>query len=265
MKKTLLIAAAALAVGMTSVQAQNVYSQNVVGYYNITIPSHKYYLVANQLVNGSDVNQTNNNVQTVLKTGFISDPAGVNNTILYYWNGGGYNLYFYYTDLDAQNQFDPTFGDGWYDGSGNFANVSLTQGAGHFLYNPSSVPITNSLVGTVYQGTNVLSVVNGYNTYASISPTSTTNLVNFPGTSDPTGANNDILYLWNGNGYNLLFYYTDLDAQNQFDPTYGDGWYDGSGNFGSYNPSLWPKVGQGFFLHHTGATKLWTNSFVIPQ
>ena len=47
MKKTLLIAAAALAAGMLSVQAQsNVYSQNIVGYANVVAPvGGKSYLI----------------------------------------------------------------------------------------------------------------------------------------------------------------------------------------------------------------------------
>ena len=266
--KTLLIAAAALAVGIISSEAQ-VYSQNVVGYVNVTVPSHGYTFVGNQLQNGTDANQSNNNVQGVLKTGFVSDPDFNNNTVLYWWNGGGYNIFYYFTDADAGNQFDPTFGDGWYSGSGSFANVSLVQGAGggHYLYNPTGTPLTNTLTGTVVQGTNIYTINQGYNTYTLPEPVSTnlnSALVGFPGTSDPDFNNNDIYYHFNGVGYDILYYFTDADAGNQFDPTFGDGWYTGSGSFGSSNPALWPKVGEGFLINHVAATTvMWTNVFKV--
>jgi hypothetical protein len=40
--------------------AQNVYSLNVVGYYNVTIPANGFYMIANQL------NTTNNSLQALL-------------------------------------------------------------------------------------------------------------------------------------------------------------------------------------------------------
>jgi hypothetical protein len=273
--KTLVIAAAALAVGIISSEAQ-VYSQNVVGYINTTVPANGFRLIGNQLVTGSDANQSNNSIQTVLASGFVSDPNFENNTVLYYWNGTGtYNVYYYFTDIDAQNQFSPTYGNGWYDGGGNYpgANipvVSLVQGAGggHFLYNPTGTPLTNTYTGTVLQGTNVYTITQGFNTYTLAEPVSTNidcALINFPGTSDPNFENNDVYYHYNtSGGYDVLYYFTDIDAQNQFSPTYGNGWYDGSGNYGSANPALWPTVGEAFLVNHVVATpNLWTNVFNV--
>jgi hypothetical protein len=55
-----------------------------------------------------------------------------------------------------------------------------------------------------------------------------------------------------------------VDAANQFDPTFGDGWYTALGAFGSANPALWPKVGEGFFINHRAATTVtWTNVFTV--
>ena len=68
--KTLLIAAAALAVGITSSEAQ-VYSQNVVGYVNMTVPAGHYQIVGNQLINGSDANQANGDVQACFTSGAL--------------------------------------------------------------------------------------------------------------------------------------------------------------------------------------------------
>ena len=53
MKKTLLIAAAALAAGVVTSQAQ-VYSANVVGYVNAVIPANQLTLVANPLDDGTN-------------------------------------------------------------------------------------------------------------------------------------------------------------------------------------------------------------------
>jgi hypothetical protein len=211
----------------------------------------------------------NNNVQTVLASGLVSDPNFVNNSVLYYWNGVSYDVYYYFTDTDAQNQFDPTFGDGWYSGAGEFASVTLGQGAGggHFIKNASGSPMTITLVGQVLQGTNNYSVKPGFNTYVIPEPVGTnidSNLVNFPGTSDPNFTDNDVYYHYNGSGYDVLYYFTDLDAQNQFDPTFGDGWYTGSGDYGTADPSVWPKVGEGFFvLHAADTTNTWVNVFNV--
>jgi len=266
--KTLLLTAATVVAGFLSAQADTVYSQNVVGYINITVPPGGFTLLGNQLVTGTDAAKTNNNVQAVL-TNAISDANFISNTVLYAWNGAGYDVYYYFTDADAQNQFDPTFGNGWYTGGGAFANVSLNQGAhgGNFLKNASTSPLTITLVGQVLQGTNVISITPGFNTYSIGEPVSTnlnSALINFPGTSDPNFITNDVYYHYNGSGYDVLYYFTDVDAQNQFDPTFGDGWYTGGGAFGSTNPAVWPKVGEGFFIFHAvNSTKFWTNIFSV--
>ncbi len=56
MKKTLLIAAAALVAGVVSSEAQ-VYSANIVGYVNVTCPAGAQVLVSNPLDDGT--NQAN--------------------------------------------------------------------------------------------------------------------------------------------------------------------------------------------------------------
>src|ERR1700733_540872 len=63
--KTLLIAAAALAAGVMSSQAQGVYSQNIVGYVNLSI-SNGFNLVNIPL--DLDGTGTNNAVSTVIGT-----------------------------------------------------------------------------------------------------------------------------------------------------------------------------------------------------
>jgi len=49
MRTKVLFCAAVLAASLASSMAQNVYSLNVVGYVNVTLPSHQFYCVANPL------------------------------------------------------------------------------------------------------------------------------------------------------------------------------------------------------------------------
>jgi hypothetical protein len=49
MRTKVLICAAALAASLASSMAQNVYSLNVVGYVNVTLPSHQFVAIANPL------------------------------------------------------------------------------------------------------------------------------------------------------------------------------------------------------------------------
>src|ERR1700744_2623354 len=69
--KTLLIAAAALAAGVISSEAQ-VYSQNIVGYINLPL-SPGYTLIGNQL--STDLTGTNNTVASVFGTNLLVNTA----------------------------------------------------------------------------------------------------------------------------------------------------------------------------------------------
>src|SRR3954470_8755678 len=75
MRTKALLCAAALAAGAATSMAQsNVYSLNVVGYYNVPVPANQLVLVANQL------NTTNNTI-----AGLIQGPP---NAQFYKYNGG---------------------------------------------------------------------------------------------------------------------------------------------------------------------------------
>ena len=265
MKKTLLMIAAALAAGVISTQAQ-VYSQNVVGYYNITVPAHGYYFFGNQLVSGSDANQTNNDVNTVLSTGFISDSTGVTNSLLYVWTGSGYGTILTYFNQSDANTYWGVNQAGWYDGLGTRSTIAIKQGVGAFVYNGAGIPMTNTVTGTVPQGTNVVTITAGYNTYAIYEPVATnidSVLTGFPGTSDSTGVNNDVYYGWTGSGFGTILTYFNQSDANAYWGVNQAGWYDGLGSNQSGNTALWPKVGQGFMIHHIGASVQWTNKFLI--
>jgi hypothetical protein len=264
--KTLLLSAVALAAGLVSSwgQSSNVYSVNVVGYYNVSVPAGGYAFLANQLTNAG------NNVSLALTNGPRSDVNGVQNTVLFRWTGGGYSTYQFFTGSDADNYFliGPGSPDGWYDAAGTLTSTTLDQGAGNFLYNPSPVAITNTLLGEVVQRTNNIPIVTGFNALSLVPPVSTnidSLLGNFPGTSDVNGINNDIYYFFTGGGYSTLQYFTGPDADNYFliGPGSPSGWYDAGGTYQSLNPAFIPKVGQAFFIRHFTAPTNWVYSFTV--
>ena len=245
----------ALAAGLLSASAQ-VYSANVVGYYNVSVAPGGYKLIANQLTNSA------NDVNVVVGNGCKSDPNGIENTVIYLWSGVGYSIYQYFTGADADTYFLGSGSvNGWYDGGGSLAVGQLAQGTGHFLYNPSAVSITNTFVGQVVQGPFSRTIKTGFDTYSIIAPVSTNvdNFVGFPGTSDPNAINNDSIYIYNG-GYNIYQYFTGADADAYFLGSGSvDGWYDGGGAIQSSKQ----LVGQGFFLNHLTAPVVWNSTFTV--
>src|SRR5258708_2807982 len=98
--KTLLIAAAALAVGIISSQAQ-VYSQNVVGYYNVPVGGNKFGLIVNQMTNSAT------GISDIFGGTLVSDVNGVNNTVILLWdpNVSQYSSFQYFNAADAVTDF----------------------------------------------------------------------------------------------------------------------------------------------------------------
>ncbi len=254
--KTTILSAVALAAGLLSASAQ-VYSANVVGYYNVAVAAHGYQLIANQLTNSA------NDINVVAGQGCISDPAGANNTVLFFWGGSGFSSYQYFKGADADTYFlNSGSTDGWYDPTGTKAVAALKQNSGHFLFNPASTPLTNTFVGQVVQGPFTRTVKTGFDTYSVVPPVGTnvdSTLGGFPGTSDSNGANNDVIYIYNG-GYSTYQYFTGADADTYFlNSGSVNGWYDPTG---VSNPAQL-KVGQGFFIHHFTAPVTWNSTFTV--
>jgi len=268
--KTLLVAAAALAVSVATSMAQTTYSQNVVGYINQTIPANGYAIVGNTLINGSDAGQTNNDVNAVLGTGLVSQPNdppnSFNNTVLYYYNGG-YSTWYYFNAADAVTWGALSPGPGFFDLGGNKLVASVGPGQAVFLFNHSGAPITNTITGSVLQGTNTLpSIVTGYQLVGLPQPIVTNAVVAGYGLpagltsqpNDPPSAfNNDVMYLYNG-GYSTWYYFNAADAATWGALAAGPGFFDLGGN-----PAPQTAVNQGFFLLHHGSTLGWTNVFTV--
>lgn len=273
MKKTLLIAAAALAAGIISSEAQ-VYSQNVVGYVNQVIAPGQYQIVGNQLVNGSDPAATNGNINACLTTGFISSPndppSSSSNSVILVWNGAAFVQYYYFNQADATTWEGFASPAGWYDLGGTLANVNLTANKAAFIQNHSGSPMTITTVGTVLQGTNNTVINAGYNLLCLSVPTSTNpaattfglpgNLTSAPN-DPPTLNSNDSIYTWNGSGYVQYFFFNQADATTWEGFSSPAGFYDLGGS--PMPPSAYPQVNQGFFLYHSGAPVTWTNIFSV--
>ena len=232
MKKTLLIAAAALAVAVTSSQAQ-VYSANVVGYANIVTPASVNTLLAVPFKIG--VSNGANEVFTALPE--------FSQVLIWNINTSSYTLY--QTDTGS-----PT---GWSDaGSSPVPAPLLPVGQGFFL-NPAA-NTTNTFAGTVAVNvgtSNVLTLANASVNYlvGDFVPYagSVTN-----GTSSGGGANLNNLpefsqvLIWNANTSSYTLYQTDTGSPS--------GWSD-AGSSPVAPPTL--TVGQGLFISPAAANAKW--------
>jgi hypothetical protein len=255
--QTLLIAAAAaLAAAVTSSQAQTVYSANVVGYVNITVPANSFSLIANQLDTGTN---TINNV--LINGNLVSYGAnGAGESTLLIFTGAGFAQYSYFDAADASPE--PA---GWYDGNGNYATNLLNPGQAIFFQNPAISNVTVTLTGQVDQGTNIVgSVAPGFGFYSEPTALSGTALdstnVNFPAQDPYPGAGfADTYQAWTGTGYGpQLTYFNAADASPE--PA---GWYDGNGDYEDTVPAAWPNVGAGFLVEHFGGTSNWVQTFEV--
>jgi len=128
--KTLFLAAAALAAGLATSMAQNVYSVNIVGYVNVTNPATAYTLFANPLDNGT------NDLYILL-------PGAPNGAKVYVLSGGTLLL----TQKSGKGVWSPDFiippGNGFYYGN-------AAAGTNTFI---GSSPTSNSVplvAGTLY-------------------------------------------------------------------------------------------------------------------
>lgn len=235
MKKTLLIAAAALGISGIAAQAQ-VYSQNIVGYANVSTPNGGTYLLSVPFKIG--VSNGANEVWP-LSGGNPTVPDG---SSLLLWNGAGYTTYL----------SDSTSPSLWADDGGNplAGAPTLPVGKGFFLIPAGNT--TNVFAGTiaVNVGTsNVVSLPNG-GTYL-VGPTvpyagSITNGSGVTGAGGVNLSSNNALpdgtslLVWTGAGYTTYL----------SDSTSPSLWADDGGNPLANAPSV--SVGQGFFVIPAG-------------
>jgi hypothetical protein len=179
MRKSLLLAAAALTAGAIGASAQ-VYSANVVGYINVTC-APGLTLIANQL------NNTNNTVGAIF-------PANLPEELqLWTWNGVGFDQTTYYGPVD-----------GWDDPS-----VEFPPGTGGFINNPTATNVVITFVGEVMQGSLTNAYDAGLTLVGSIVPQAG-NVETDLGLT--TLAIEDQVWTWNGAGYDQYTYYGPVDG-----------------------------------------------------
>ena len=242
--KTLLMSAAALlAAGIVSSQAQPVYSQNVVGYASVVTPSSGVnYLISVPFSIG-----VSNGANEIWPSGTLPDFS-----YILTWDPNTVSYTTFYADSSSPS--------GWDDGSFNpLAGAPvLPVGKGFFL-SPSAANVTNVFAGTI--------AVNVGTSNQMVLPSSGVNyLVGcvVPYAGAVTNGNNsgggpnlsaagglpDFSYMliWNPGTVSYATYYSDSSSPS--------GWDDGSFNPLATPPSI--TVGQGFFLSPSAGPYTWT-------
>jgi hypothetical protein len=179
MRTKALLGAAILAAGLATSMAQNVYSLNVVGYYNVTVPAGKFAMIANQL------NSTNMTLSAL-----IPNPPP-NSTVFKYTTGAGYQ------DVYTFDEFDLVWKPN--------GNLEMKPGEGYFFQNGDTAnPYTITLVGEVPQGPLTNAIPAGYSIKSSIVPQGG-DLTTMGLVGDP----NDTIYRYTpGQGYTPAGVYT---------------------------------------------------------
>lgn len=171
--KTLLLTAA-LAMASVATSMAQVYSVNIVGYVNLTIPLG-FSMIADQLKNSPD-----NKITTVL-------PAPLENTEIYKFVGGNYKVL--------------TFLGGAWE-SEDAANLDLTLGSGEGAFINSPALTTATFVGEVYTGTVNVPVARNFSIISSAIP-QTGKLQTALGFAP---VENDEVYKWTGSAFNVYSY-----------------------------------------------------------
>jgi len=232
--KTLLLAAALTAAGIASTLAQsNVYSLNVVGYVNVTVPQNKYAIVSTPL---NFTGTGGNNITNVIG-GTIPD-----GTLVFKFSGGSF--------ADPETY---VAGFGWYPGE-----QSLPPGSGYFIKTPNSGgTATLTFVGEVFQGNHTNALSSGYSLAGS-------QVAQSVPLGDASTAQQTTMHFPAVDSDNLFFF--DVPTQSYKDPvTYvsGYGWFDSgpSGPGPVTGPS--PAVAEGFFIQK-GAAANWVRNFTVP-
>ena len=164
MRTKALLGLAALAVGLSTSVAQNVYSLNVVGYVNVTLTANQLSLLSLPVapVDG------NFNITNTIVLDDTQDGA-----VIYKWAGTGWDPNLYQ----------------WFAGAGWSPSTVISNGQAFFLAPAAAGTLT--FVGQVPQGALSYTIPPGLSTLANMVPVST----NFPGST--VGNDGDTIYLWN--------------------------------------------------------------------
>src|SRR5262245_50825581 len=141
MRTKALLLTAALAVGAATSSMAQVFSQNVVGYVNVTVTNGQFLCVANPLNNGTNtLDEILPNAPNSTTTAFEFTPAG----------------FVSYTKR----------ANGWAGAAGK----PFGPGKGFFIQNTATTPITLTFVGEVPEGSKTVAIASGFNLIASSFP-----------------------------------------------------------------------------------------------
>jgi len=225
--KVLLATAAVSAAGILASNADPVYSANVVGFVNISIPKF-FSLIANPL------NGTNNNINTILP---LATPDVIpDGTTIQKWNSA----------LQQFGDADTYYGTvGWLDSSFNPSSLVLNPGEGAFIN--MTDPATLTFVGEVPQGSLSNSVPINFSIMAQLTPQK----IGIDATGFPAG-----------DGDTVQFYNSGTQSYTEALTYYlGYGWADK--DFILVDPT--PEIGAAFFYNRVPAngTATWTRSFNV--
>jgi hypothetical protein len=242
-KTLLLTAAALLAAGIASTQAQPVYSQNIVGYASVATPvANKNYLITIPFAIG--VSNGANEIWPLVG----GQPTLPDGSQVLIWNGHGYTTY-------LSDSGSPTL---WDDNNGSSLTFSPTLPVGQgFFLNPAAAHVTNTFAGTiaVNVGTSYqMSLPNLGKNYlvGSVVPyagyvTNGNNSTGGPNLSINGGLpDGSQLLVWTGKGYTT--YLSDSGSPSL--------WDDNNGSSLPQPPSI--TVGQGFFINPAANNYVWT-------
>lgn len=218
--KTILAAAAFIAVGVLASKAQNVYSLNIVGYVNIPVGS--LTAIANPLRSGpsGEVDRADHVV-----------PYSEGDTIQV-WTGVSWKAY----------SMDSLSSSGWTDDGGDVDASSLPilgPGVGFFYGNNSGISQI-TLVGEVRTGANAVTLPPGLTPTGSSLPYSGNISTGSVGLDVQDG---DVIQTWTGAAWKAV-------TRDELSDT---GWIDDNGD--AAEPTL--AVGQAFFYLNNGASFNW--------
>jgi hypothetical protein len=219
-------------------QSSNVYSLNVVGYYNVTAPAQTLVMIANQL------NTTNNAIQYVLAP---SNAASADGALVYKFGGGNYTI----LDFDGVDTA-PGFPNGYWEQNGN-VDTTTTLAPGEGVFYRAITASTLTFVGEVLQGALVNTLpVNTLAQRSSMVPQQgklTTDL-GLP------GEDGDLIYIFGAGNYTIY----DFDGVDTA-PGFPNGYWELNGNVNE--PTI--NVGQAFFFKKIfgGASSTWLRNFTV--
>jgi hypothetical protein len=235
MRTKVLICAAALAASLASSMAQNVYSLNVVGYVNVTLPSHQFTAVANPLDASMGGTIATGNDMTNLFNINTTSPALANGSSIaqFVSSANDYATAIGYVALTKK----------W---AGNF---SMPPGKAALFYNAGASATVLTFTGQVPQGT--------YN--VATLPSHQFSLVGSP---IPLGGNitnsTTVVGLVPANGDSVATFNSGLNDWNT-----ASGWVQLTKKWGSTASST-IAAGQGFLYYNgSAAANNWVSNFTV--